>query len=105
MNGRKLKIQFLKRSLLSNIQHENCKRNTGTCFCLLGIDLFSYHISYHFYSVHALLADPRTKRPGYFYKDRQALDERLVESCWLSYKSKRQRKFYSWQNIYRYLQS
>src|SRR6187399_779602 len=99
MNGQRSGIQFLKRSLLSNIQHENSKRNTRPCFCLMGIDHFSYYFSYHFYSFNALLADTRTKRPGYFYQDREALDECVANAGWLSYKSNRQRKFYYRQNI------
>src|SRR6187549_3111741 len=105
MSGQKLNIQFLKRQHLSNIQNENYKRNNGSCICFMGTAHFSHYIFNHFYPINVLLADTRTKGAGYFYKNCEDMDECVADSCWMPYKNKRPKKFYTWRNIYYYLQS
>jgi hypothetical protein len=71
----------------------------------MGTDHFSHYIPDHFYPINGMLADTRTKRAGYFYKDRKDMDECVAESYWMPNKSERHKKFYSRGNICCRLQS
>ena len=105
MNGQRSKTQFLRRSILSSIQNEDHQRNIGSFVCVVGAGYFPDYFPDHFYPINALLADTGTNRAGYFYKDRQAMDERMAHACRLPHQNKRQRKFFEGKGLYRHLQS